>query len=181
MAKKVTRLKNMRLTSVDMVRNGANQEADICLFKSDDTPEQPTERETNILKRFIHWLLENPADGDESPVEKDYTTFGTLKANRENNEKLWQYTSALTESIRSIQDDHELDKDEKLQMMKQSLGEFTEAMENLIKALCSTKSPSGPKVGKSAPEEEDPEDEETEDPEDTDPEEEDDIDDIEEV
>lgn len=30
-----TRLKNMKLTSVDLVRAGANQEADIALFKSD--------------------------------------------------------------------------------------------------------------------------------------------------
>ncbi len=28
-----TKLKNVRLTSVDLVRAGANQEADICLFK----------------------------------------------------------------------------------------------------------------------------------------------------
>lgn len=37
------KLKNMRLTSVDLVRAGANQEADICIAKSldgapDDTP-----------------------------------------------------------------------------------------------------------------------------------------------
>lgn len=31
-----TKLKNMRLTSVDLVPAGANQEADICLFKSLD-------------------------------------------------------------------------------------------------------------------------------------------------
>lgn len=31
-----TKLRNMRLTSVDLVRAGANQEADICLFKSLD-------------------------------------------------------------------------------------------------------------------------------------------------
>jgi len=29
-------LKNLRLTSVDLVRAGANQQADICLFKSAD-------------------------------------------------------------------------------------------------------------------------------------------------
>ena len=29
-----TKLKNLRLTSVDLVRAGANQEADISLFKS---------------------------------------------------------------------------------------------------------------------------------------------------
>ena len=31
-----TKLKKMELTSVDLVRAGANQEADICLFKSLD-------------------------------------------------------------------------------------------------------------------------------------------------
>ena len=35
-------LKNMMLTSVDLVGRGANQEADICLFKGMDTdPDQP--------------------------------------------------------------------------------------------------------------------------------------------
>lgn len=33
-----TKLKNLRLTSVDLVRAGANQEADICLFKSAEPP-----------------------------------------------------------------------------------------------------------------------------------------------
>lgn len=38
-----TKLKNMRLTSVDLVPCGANQEADICLFKSlDGEPEDAT-------------------------------------------------------------------------------------------------------------------------------------------
>ena len=32
-------LKNLRLTSVDLVRAGANQQADICLFKSVKPPD----------------------------------------------------------------------------------------------------------------------------------------------
>ncbi len=32
------KLKNIRLTSVDLVRAGANQGADICLYKSADPP-----------------------------------------------------------------------------------------------------------------------------------------------
>ncbi len=32
------KLKNLRLTSVDLVEAGANQEADICLYKSLDPP-----------------------------------------------------------------------------------------------------------------------------------------------
>lgn len=137
-----TKLKNMRLTSVDLVRNGANQEADICLFKSADPEEDPvypSTEEKNIFKRFINWLRENHADesqDDEDTIEKDYSTFDSLNATRESNEKLWQYTSALTESIRSIQIDQTLDKDQKHQLMVQSLGQFNDAMEKLIEILC---------------------------------------------
>lgn len=158
------RLKKLRVTSVDMVRAGANQEADICLYKSADpeeAPEHPTEAEHNILKRFIRWIMESTAEDDaedESTVEKDYSTFGSLNARRESNEKLWQYTSALTESIRSIQEDHDLDKEEKLEMMQQSLGEFNTAMEKLLKTLCCVTPTGGaPVMAKSAPEDE-PED-----------------------
>lgn len=196
------KLKNMVLTSVDMVRNGANQEADICLYKSADPTEAaqpPTEAEHNIFKRFINWLRENAAEPEEepaTPVEKDYTTFETLNADRENSEKLWRYTSALTESIRSIQDDHDLDKDEKLQMMKQSLGQFTTAMEKLLEALCCVTTEGLAKADpeddldylvegleKAAPEEEDEEQpwDEDVDPEDDHLAKSDDIDEIEEV
>ena len=42
-----TKLKNLQLTSVDLVRAGANQEADICLFKSlNGAPAEPTEQPT---------------------------------------------------------------------------------------------------------------------------------------
>lgn len=156
------KLKNMRLTSVDLVRNGANQEADICLFKSTDPeedPVQPTTEEKNIFKRFINWLRENNAEdpqGDVDTVEKDYTTFDSLTAARENNEKLWQYTNALTESIRSIQMDQDLDKDQKYQLMAQSLDQFDEAMDKLIEDLCEAAPTKG--LAKSEPEEEeDPE------------------------
>ena len=180
------KLKNMRLTSVDLVRNGANQEADICLFKSADpaeTPTQPTTEEKNIFKRFINWLRENPAEADGEPddpetVEKDYATFDSLTAARENNEKLWQYTNALQESIRSIQQDQDLDKDQKYQLMVQSLDQFDAAMDDLIEALCAA----SPNMAKSADEEwdeeEDPEEVGDEDEEEDGP---DDIDEIEEV
>ena len=156
MAKK---LKNMSLTSVDLVRNGANQEADICLFKSadpDDNPEQPTAEEKNIFKRFIDWLRENHAEADDEPpatVEKDYSTFDSLNATRESNEKLWQYTSALTESIRSIQMDQDLTKEQRLQLMEQSLEQFDQAMGDLFDTLSSiTITRDGAVMAKSDPE-----------------------------
>lgn len=48
------KLKNMRLTSVDLVRRGANQEADICIVKGlDDAPEEDPNREAPRASRTI--------------------------------------------------------------------------------------------------------------------------------
>lgn len=127
-----TKLKKMHLTSVDLVRAGANQEADICLFKSDTPPE-----------------------GADIPneVEKAYTTFDQVNDTRESRDLLWRYTDALTCSIHSIIDDRDLDKKAKIQMMNQSLQQFAEAMKGLFGKLCNIQ-PSNDEVkavGKSFP------------------------------
>ena len=120
-----TKLKNMHLTSVDLVRNGANQEADICLFKSADPTEMPTECETNILKRFINWLMENPAEGNgepENPIEKSSNQSGIVDI----------YKSAITESIQSIATDESMTAAEKNDLIAKSLGEYHDAMVELL-------------------------------------------------
>lgn len=49
-----TMLKNMKLTSVDLVSRGANQEADICLYKSlDGVPAENPPAEEPAAKRTI--------------------------------------------------------------------------------------------------------------------------------
>ena len=49
-----TKLKNLRLTSVDLVRRGANQEADICLYKSmDGAPTEEPHAEAPKASRTI--------------------------------------------------------------------------------------------------------------------------------
>lgn len=119
------KLKNMRLTSVDMVRNGANQEADICLFKSADPIDEPTERETNIFKRFLNWLRENPTEGEfepESLVEKADDQPNIVDI----------YKSAITESLQSIAADDSLTETEKNDMIAKSLDEYHEAMVELL-------------------------------------------------
>ena len=123
-----TKLKNMRLTSVDLVRNGANQEADICLFKSADpaeATEAPTERETNIIKRFLNWLRENPTEGEyepENPIEKADEQPDIVDI----------YKSAITESLQSIAADDSLSAAEKNDMIAKSLDEYHEAMVELL-------------------------------------------------
>ena len=128
-----TKLKNMRLTSVDLVRNGANQEADICLFKSADPAEAPaeapteapTESETNIIKRFINRLRKNSTEGEyepENPIEKadEQPDLADI------------YKSALTVSLQSIAADETLTADEKNDMIAKSLNEYHEAMVDLL-------------------------------------------------
>lgn len=120
-----TKLKNMRLTSVDLVKAGANQEADICLYKSADAeptsqeaPESPTEREKNIFKRFINWLRENPTepaqeDDSDAPEAEDPADL---------------YKSAFTESIQSIIADTTLSDEARDAMITKSVNQYHEKM-----------------------------------------------------
>ena len=122
-----TKLKKMKLTSVDLVRAGANQEADICLFKSADhvePTESPTEGEKNIFKRFLDWLRENPAEGEyepENPIEK-----------AENDPDLeFIYKSALAESLHSIMTDDTLTEIEKKSMSEESLRQYADKIREM--------------------------------------------------
>ena len=122
-----TKLKNMKLTSVDLVRAGANQEADICLFKSADAPEapeSPTEEEKNIFKRFIDWMRNNPteeATEPHSPIEKT----------DEAPDLEYLYKSALAESLHSIMQDDTLTKSEKKDMAEDSILQYSEKIREL--------------------------------------------------
>lgn len=151
-----TKLKGLSVTSVDLVRAGANQEADILIRKNDnpaEATETPSEPPENIFKRFIAAFRKGASDAKNEAhtrIEKDYATFGTITSRQETQDKLWKYTDALTCSIRSIQDDQNLNETQKQQMMQQSLGEFNAAMVVLIEALSKSVN-SDPVVEKSDP------------------------------
>lgn len=140
-----TKLKNMRLTSVDLVRAGANQAADICLYKSETPPEateSPAEPEKNVLKRFLALLektfteAENePLSPQEDPVEKEFSTFGEIEEEMSYEDRMWRYADALDESIVSIYNDDDLTRDQKLRMMMRSLDEFGDAMVEFFQEL----------------------------------------------
>ena len=122
-----TKLKKMKLTSVDLVRAGANQEADICLFKSADPPEateSPTEDETSIFKRFLEWMHKNPtedASEPQNPIEKadDMPDLEFI------------YKSALSESLHSIMSDDTLTEIEKKEMSEESLRQYADKIREL--------------------------------------------------
>ena len=127
-----TKLKNMQLTSVDLVRAGANQEADICLYKSADPVEDagsPTEGETNILKRFLSWLRENPtADTSEPQAAQE----DDIEKADEPDDIVDLYKSAITESIQSIIADDSIPTDEKNSMIEKSIDQYHDALVNLL-------------------------------------------------
>lgn len=62
-----SKLRNMQLTSVDLVRAGANQEADICLFKSLDGA--PTEEPTTEPKKATRTISKSDPDRYDSIEE----------------------------------------------------------------------------------------------------------------
>ncbi len=127
MAKNLTKLKKLEMTSVDLVRAGANQEADICLYKSADPQEpteQPTEHEKNIFKRFLAWMgasLTETEDAPDNPIEKADEQPAPEEV----------YKSAIIESIQSIAADESLSADERVDMIEKSLEQFHVAMDAL--------------------------------------------------
>lgn len=125
-----TKLKNLRLTSVDLVQRGANQEADICLYKSADDAESPTEREKNIFKRFLGWLRENPA---EAEYEADSTTETEVEVPETPEDPADLYKSAIFESLQSILTDETLSAEDRGEMITKSIEEYHEAMVELAK------------------------------------------------
>ena len=127
-----TKLKKMKLTSVDLVRAGANQEADICLYKSADTQEAaggPTEDEMSIFKRFIAFIRGTPTEAKNEPnshVEKAQEPEGPADL-----ESI--YKSALADSIHSIYTDSSLTEVEKKAMAELSIGQFQEKMKESLR------------------------------------------------
>lgn len=123
-----TKLKNMKLTSVDLVRAGANQEADICLFKSADhveAAEEPSEDEKNIFKRFLDWIRKNATEAENEPqshAEKQEESIDSLKD---------LYKSALAQSLDSIQKDDHLTDEEKKSMAEMSREQYNRKLKEL--------------------------------------------------
>lgn len=137
--KKTTQLKNMEISSVDLVRRGANQDADICLFKSADDDDLPLKDDRSILRQMFD-LLKSAFTADDEPedIEKDATSFNSIQGKRESKEKLWQYSDALRESIFSILNDDDLEADTKKQQLNTSLEQYSQAMKTLFDDLVGT-------------------------------------------
>lgn len=115
MAKK-NLLKDMEISSVDLCKRGANQKADIKLFKSADA-EKGGEREhmeTNTMIEKIARFLAGVVSGEPGTITKADSTA-----------QVYETTEALRKSLESIIADDSLTPVEKQDMMAESLQQFT--------------------------------------------------------
>lgn len=149
-----TKLKNLKITKVDFVDDGANPEAHIRLFKSKDGAEPPhddgAEKKPNIWKRLITAIanaagsepdtseLENVIDD----IQKSSESFGRKIAeikNRKITDEIWDICYALQASLCSILNDEEMDETSVATAMQESLDEFSEFAKDAISQWSSGK------------------------------------------
>lgn len=134
------KLKDLIVTSVDLVDQGANPDAHIRLFKH-RSQDPDAEQAEGVIRKFIAWLKKGYADAsgtgesvekDVGIVEKEAATF----SENVNREQLREITSemfdccyALSDSFCSIICDNTLDADTKSGLIRQSLDEFSETIQ----------------------------------------------------
>lgn len=144
-----TKLKNLKITKVDFVDDGANPKADIKLFKSKDGIEPPKEGSVidnpNFWKRLGNAIAKAfKADDGAEPednsgksevakggAESFSDKFSEVK-NRKICDEIWDICYALQSSFCSILNDEELDSTSAENAMKESLDEFTGVVSSII-------------------------------------------------
>ncbi|MCD8011640.1 MAG: hypothetical protein LUG99_00410 [Lachnospiraceae bacterium] len=144
-----TKLKNLKVTKVDFVDEGANPDAHIPLFKrKDEAAEQPTITEPeadgkeSIWKRLFGNLFKSagmePDEVDNmiGKIEKSGAeTFGE-KMNRRRSQKIvdeiWDICYALHDSLCSIMWDEEIDGTQTETSMNESVEEFYSTIKGCI-------------------------------------------------
>lgn len=132
------KLKNLKVTSVDFVDEGANQRADINLFKRRDPEDKPQD---SMFKRFVSWLKGEGMDEAqiEAEIQKAAVSFNEQLAVRNSEEidsEIWNATSALRASLYSIVVDTEMDAANKPAAMTESVNQFATAMQEYIPKWC---------------------------------------------
>lgn len=147
--KKGNKLKLTEVNSVDLCPQGANPDADICLFKSAEGTQQPPvttepatsndEAKRSFFKSFMDALstafFSTPQTLPPADVVKDATSFESIIARQEIDESVWKYLMALDSSVRSIVNDGDTDAAEKVTMLNESLSKFSAKMTSIFPAL----------------------------------------------
>ena len=143
------KLKNLKITSVSVVDEGANPRANIVFTKSKNpapaaAPEvgKESEKTDNLFKRFVNWLSGEGGMTSEE-VQKQATTFAqqmSAKSVEAINDEIWDVTYALRSSLSSILTDSDLDASGKNAAMKLSASQFAGAIGGYVDKWCAGQS-----------------------------------------
>lgn len=136
------KLKNLSVTSVDLVDQGANPDAHIRLFKRREQA-QEADPDMGLFEKFSCWLAKGltaafktdvgeNVENDVGTVEKEAATFNenvNREQLREITSEMYDCCYALSDSFCSIICDNTLDADTKSGLVRQSLDEFSETIQ----------------------------------------------------
>lgn len=142
-----TRLKNLKVTKVDFVDEGANPDAHIKLYKSKDGHEPQPEEEgggksSGILKKLVSFIAKAAGmeqaeiDNAIEEIQKgESETFGEKMTQRKNQkiaDEIWEICFALQSSLQSILYDVDLDSVGAASAMQESVDEFCSVVKDSI-------------------------------------------------
>lgn len=157
-----TKLKDLKVTKVDFVDAGANQEANILLFKSKDgvppadagkgtAPVTPGAKPDNAFKRALTAVAKALGFEDDKAIDsamenlqkgREAESFNDKMeeaARRRITSEIWDICYALEESLCSVIQDDEIPWDSKAELMEQSLSQFNTTAGDLIPVWSSGK------------------------------------------
>ena len=143
-----TKLKNLKVTKVDFVDEGANPDAHIKLFKRrDGDPETPETNDTGektggVWKRLFSYIAKaaGVAQSDLDNAMEEIEKSGAVTFNEQMNERktrkiadeIWDICFALESSLVSIMRDDELESSAAQTAMQESLDDFCTTVQGAI-------------------------------------------------
>lgn len=142
-----TKLKNLKISKVDFVDEGANPDADIKMRKRKDGKDQPTKehgrKETGgVLKKLFGFIgaaagmEQEEIDSAIQEIQKGGSASFNERLNEAKNRKIsdeiWDLCYALQSSLCSILNDEELDSAGALSAMQESVDEFSSVVKESI-------------------------------------------------
>lgn len=142
-----TKLKNLEVTKVDFVDQGANPDAHIKLYKRKDGQEPASEggggeRGSGILKKLVAFIAKAAGMGEEeidsamAEIQKGDSVSFADRLNETKNRKIadeiWDICYALQSSLCSILNDGDLDSTAVAGAMQDSVDEFSTVVKDSI-------------------------------------------------
>lgn len=153
-----TKLKGLKITSTDLVDQGANPDAHIRLFKrnSDNGNEETLPENETFFHKFAAAMenaLRQCAPNDIKKKTEMFSEKLYAEQVRDLTYETYGYCDALSDSLRSIISDSEKSTEEKLELMNKSIEQFTAAIKTAVPLWANGKSANAANtITKSSPE-----------------------------